>query len=101
MLAPKMVVEELSMESTSSEDVENSKINLNSKKDPTTDVVGILKDKNCSWVPQNWEKILQNIRLMRSCVDAPVDTMGCQKCADENADEKVFLSNFRFYLYLQ
>uniref|UniRef100_A0A1I8P1L5 Endonuclease III homolog n=1 Tax=Stomoxys calcitrans TaxID=35570 RepID=A0A1I8P1L5_STOCA len=40
------------------------------------------------WEPQNWKHILDNIRIMRSKDNAPVDTMGCHKCADENADEK-------------
>uniref|UniRef100_A0A1A9UNU7 Endonuclease III homolog n=1 Tax=Glossina austeni TaxID=7395 RepID=A0A1A9UNU7_GLOAU len=40
------------------------------------------------WEPKNWREVLENIRLMRSKDNAPVDTMGCHKCADENADEK-------------
>lgn len=42
-----------------------------------------------NWEPTNWKLILDNIRRMRSTDKAPVDTMGCHKCADENADEKV------------
>ena len=44
---------------------------------------------NDSWEPPNWKLVLENIRQMRSDDNAPVDTMGCHKCADENADEKV------------
>lgn len=40
------------------------------------------------WEPPNWKIILENIRKMRFKMDAPVDTMGCHKCADENADDK-------------
>ncbi|XP_073815652.1 nth-like DNA glycosylase 1 [Musca autumnalis] len=40
------------------------------------------------WQPENWQTLLENIRIMRSKDTAPVDTMGCHKCADENADEK-------------
>ncbi|XP_037823794.1 endonuclease III-like protein 1 [Lucilia sericata] len=40
------------------------------------------------WQPANWQTILENIRKMRTKDSAPVDTMGCHKCADENADEK-------------
>ncbi|KAI8129922.1 Endonuclease III-like protein 1 [Lucilia cuprina] len=40
------------------------------------------------WQPANWQIILDNIRKMRTKDSAPVDTMGCHKCADENADEK-------------
>ncbi|XP_030377064.1 endonuclease III-like protein 1 isoform X1 [Scaptodrosophila lebanonensis] len=35
-----------------------------------------------------WHQHLENIRLMRSKSAAPVDTMGCHQCADENADDK-------------
>lgn len=40
------------------------------------------------WEPSNWRQILDNIRVMRASVPAPVDTMGCDQCSDENADEK-------------
>ncbi|XP_075147791.1 nth-like DNA glycosylase 1 [Haematobia irritans] len=40
------------------------------------------------WEPANWKEILENIRIMRCKDNAPVDTMGCHKCADENADDK-------------
>lgn len=43
------------------------------------------------WEPPNWEIVLDNIRKMRSKERAPVDTMGCHKCADENADARVCL----------
>ncbi|KAF7639513.1 Endonuclease III-like protein [Meloidogyne graminicola] len=48
-----------------------------------------IEDINCS--KQN--KICQDIKLiksMRKNADAPVDLMGCQTCADANADPKVF-----------
>lgn len=41
------------------------------------------------WMPQNWELMLENIRKMRSNETAPVDSMGCHKCSDPNADPKV------------
>ncbi|KAL5290553.1 NTHL1 family protein [Megaselia abdita] len=40
------------------------------------------------WEPPNWKTVLENIRKMRVEKDAPVDTMGCHKCADEDADDK-------------
>lgn len=40
------------------------------------------------WEPNNWRQILENVKIMRANVPAPVDTMGCDKCSDENADEK-------------
>ncbi|KAL7128703.1 hypothetical protein ABFS83_13G011200 [Erythranthe nasuta] len=30
-------------------------------------------------LPENWEKVLEGIRTMRSSEDAPVDSMGCEK----------------------
>lgn len=57
-------------------------------------------ERQDKWEPQNWRLILENIRLMRSSVDAPVDTMGCHKCSDDEADEKVsifeIISNILF-----
>lgn len=36
-----------------------------------------------------WHQHLENIRTMRNSMTAPVDTMGCHKCADATADAKV------------
>ncbi|EDW63697.2 uncharacterized protein Dvir_GJ16118, isoform A [Drosophila virilis] len=36
----------------------------------------------------NWLQHLENIRLMRCEKPAPVDTLGCHQCADQNANEK-------------
>ncbi|GLV44582.1 uncharacterized protein CBL_13486 [Carabus blaptoides fortunei] len=35
--------------------------------------------------PPNWQEVLQNLREMRKNNNAPVDSMGCDKCMDENA----------------
>lgn len=40
------------------------------------------------WEPNNWEQQLFNIRKMREAMDAPVDTMGCEKCKGDNYSEK-------------
>lgn len=45
--------------------------------------------KQTKWVPPNWQQTLENIKVMRENADAPVDVMGCHKCHDPNADEKV------------
>ncbi|KAL1494005.1 hypothetical protein ABEB36_009680 [Hypothenemus hampei] len=45
--------------------------------------------KNKNSTPPNWELILENLRDMRKKFDAPVDSMGCFKCADENASPEV------------
>lgn len=49
--------------------------------------------KQVKWEPKDWEKTLENLRIMRLDRSAPVDTMGCHKCSDKNADEKVKNSN--------
>ncbi|XP_018561825.1 endonuclease III-like protein 1 [Anoplophora glabripennis] len=40
-------------------------------------------------MPLNWEVVLDNLREMRKNFDAPVDSMGCHKCYEENAPPKV------------
>lgn len=44
------------------------------------------------WEPKNWQQMIENIREMRKTRSAPVDTMGCHKCSDETASEKVIFS---------
>lgn len=39
-------------------------------------------------MPKNWEQVLKHIRDMRKEKDAPVDTMGCERCSDDDADDK-------------
>lgn len=46
-------------------------------------------NKKLKWEPKNWLEVLNNIREMRKQRDAPVDTMGCDKCADESARPEV------------
>lgn len=36
----------------------------------------------------NWEKIFNNLKEMRKNYDAPVDSMGCHTCTDQNANPK-------------
>ncbi|XP_014227152.1 endonuclease III-like protein 1 [Trichogramma pretiosum] len=50
------------------------------------------KENNGSeqWFPKNWEQTLFNIRKMRESQTAPVDEMGCHKCADDEASGPVF-----------
>lgn len=39
--------------------------------------------KKCKgFEPANWQQVLENIREMRKKRDAPVDSMGCEKCFD-------------------
>jgi hypothetical protein len=46
-------------------------------------------NKKSKWEPKNWHEVVNNIREMRKQRDAPVDTMGCDKCADESAPPEV------------
>ncbi|CAH1794331.1 unnamed protein product [Owenia fusiformis] len=48
------------------------------------------KRENKVWQPQHWNQVLTNIREMRKERDAPVDTMGCDRIADQNASPPVF-----------
>lgn len=45
-------------------------------------------DKQAKWEPKNWLAHFNNIREMRKAKNAPVDTMGCDKCSDVDTDEK-------------
>ncbi|XP_045535724.1 endonuclease III-like protein 1, partial [Papilio machaon] len=46
-------------------------------------------DYKSLWEPPNWRHFLDNLRMMRSNNDAPVDSMGCHMTMDENAPPKV------------
>ncbi|GAB0091502.1 Endonuclease III homolog [Sergentomyia squamirostris] len=41
------------------------------------------------WEPAKWQETLNNLRTMRKDFKAPVDTMGCSKCCDDQMDEKM------------
>lgn len=56
---------------------ENTKI-----KEETEDTSG--------WEPSNWKRILENIQEMRKHKTAPVDEMGCHKCADPDANDSTY-----------
>lgn len=45
--------------------------------------------KNSKTMPPNWKAVLENLREMRKGFDAPVDSMGCDKCYDTNAKAEV------------
>jgi endonuclease-3 len=48
-----------------------------------------IENSKSKWEPKNWREVVSNIREMRKQRDAPVDTMGCDKCADESAPPEV------------
>lgn len=56
---------------------------------PTTEANDTDQKKKDKWEPQNWLQVLENIREMRKSRDAPVDSMGCDKCMDEEAAPEV------------
>lgn len=68
-------------------------ISSNSVKKDISDYVdhSSIDEKREKWQPNDAYTIIANIRKMRSVTVAPVDTMGCHKCSDDNADEKVTL----------
>lgn len=60
----------------------------NPKKSPKKRAVTIEYEadaKKDKWEPENWNLVLNNIREMRKNADAPVDSMGCDKCMDNDA----------------
>ncbi|XP_050326039.1 endonuclease III-like protein 1 [Bactrocera neohumeralis] len=68
----------------------NIKEDVNERKDIHLDSneANTKTESQDKWEPQNWRLILENIRAMRADAAAPVDTMGCHKCSDNEADEK-------------
>lgn len=43
--------------------------------------------------PENWQTVYDRIRDYRSKTTAPVDTMGCERLAEENVSDKVSRSS--------
>lgn len=72
------------------EDAQNIKIEQSQVK---SEIVEPVDRKNVKkedqWMPLNWEIILKNIKEMRKHGTAPVDEMGCHKCADPTASPSV------------
>lgn len=58
---------------------------------------GVTSVKTERWEPLHWKKQLAYIREMRSSRDAPVDSMGAEKCYDTQAHAHVGV--FRFGLF--
>lgn len=59
----------------------------NENMEQSADLENVRDEKR--WMPPNWETVLENIKEMRKQKTAPVDTMGCHKCADPNASPMV------------
>ena len=56
---------------------------------PATKVPNQQNTEPQSQPPRNWEVVYDNILEMRKDLSAPVDTMGCEKAHDRNAEPKV------------
>lgn len=57
---------------------------------------GVKPMKTEHWEPPDWKKQLGYIRKMRSSRDAPVDSMGAEKCYDTEAPAHVGVFRFCF-----
>ncbi|KAL3274412.1 hypothetical protein HHI36_015804 [Cryptolaemus montrouzieri] len=53
------------------------------------DIEDLVLPKTEMNMPLRWEEVLNNLREMRKNFDAPVDTMGCDKCHDDTASPEV------------
>lgn len=53
---------------------------------------GSTDPKQAKWEPKHWKEVLESLRMMRKAKPAPVDTMGCHMCSDDEAgpEEKRF-----------
>ena len=60
-------------------------------KTPQTRKVKKEKPEDCEtkWEPQNWKELLRNIKIMRQDENAPVDSQGCERTADETETPEV------------
>ena len=60
-----------------------------------------LNQGHSGWEPPNWREVLANIREMRIARDAPVDSMGAEKCMDDGCTPEVKKEVLNYiYLYV-
>ncbi|KAL3506694.1 hypothetical protein ACH5RR_032076 [Cinchona calisaya] len=76
----KKTVETITTKEIKAEEPQQQAVQLSS----LPDIEDFAYGKKCGYsysiqAPENWEIVLQGIRKMRSCEDAPVDSMGCEK----------------------
>jgi len=67
----------------------SKRMNFTSQQKSTTNIKSKKAKLEIQWEPANWKDQFENIRLMRKDKDAPVDTMGCERCTKEGYTEKV------------
>lgn len=63
-------------------------VKIESDKDVDSKVKKVV-DNRSPKMPANWEEAVNNLREMRKKHDAPVDSMGCDECADKVAAPEV------------
>ena len=72
------------------EKIYNSKFSPSKRKGKSPNSTRIKKEKlDESWEPENWKKLLKNIKIMRQEEDAPVDSQGCERTADPDETPEV------------
>ncbi|KAF7266579.1 hypothetical protein GWI33_020087 [Rhynchophorus ferrugineus] len=74
---------------TSSKTIEKDIEKKNSKRQHVKIEYEASASKMNKVMPGDWETVLENLREMRKNFNAPVDSMGCDKCQDENAVPEV------------
>ncbi len=66
------------------------------RKNKSPKVVSPKKEKaeervvSSGWEPPNWREVLNKIKVMRQNEDAPVDSQGCERTADEDEKPEVY-----------
>lgn len=73
-------------ETGNASDAKNCEIKIEDSKN--VDIKEEMKTEGNKWMPPNWEATLEHIKEMRKHQTAPVDEMGCHKCADPKATAK-------------
>ena len=73
------------MKASTSKAVKNRKHVAVSYEDDKNEEEDELTKKKSKIAPKDWEIIFENIKQMRLEHVSPVDTMGCEQCADKNA----------------
>lgn len=78
-------------------EVAGSKISPLKRKAITGGTGKLKKEKSdgpdVAWKPQNWVEMLRNIKVMRQDENAPVDSQGCERTADDTeTQEAKFIS---------
>jgi hypothetical protein len=70
-------------------DVKFNDVKINDVPDNSDVNIEAAKIKEEKWSPVLWREQLESIREMRKHRDAPVDTMGCERCHDHDAEPQV------------